>query len=148
MSEKTIFISHSASDTEIMKFFHDAFRETGVKAVAMEYEGWHRNKKPNWRWIRNEITKSKALFVILTKNVALTMHTRNWVAFEIGSAATSFPQKPVYVFNEEGIDFAVPYLNHYFPHPLSSGQRLQMADYISDSQITSAVTRKKAFCQE
>ncbi len=125
-----------------MKFFHNAFKDTGVKAVAMEYEGWHRNKEPNWKWIRKEITKSKALFVILTKNVASIMHTRNWVAFEIGVAAASIPQKPVYVFNEEGVDFAVPYLNHYFPHPLSSRRDFEIADYISDVR---APTAKKDF---
>lgn len=70
------------------------------------------------------------------------MHTRNWVAFEIGVAAASIPQKPVYVFNEEGVDFAVPYLNHYFPHPLSSRRDFEIADYISDVR---APTAKKDF---
>jgi hypothetical protein len=69
----------------------------------MEYEKWLRNKRPNWKWIKDEIQKSRALLV----------------AFEIGMAATSHPAIPIYVFRENNIDFAVPYLNYYFDRPMS-----------------------------
>ena len=66
---KTIFISHSADDLAINQFFRDAFDDTYVKPVMMENEKWSRKEEPNWKWIRKEIKKSTALFVILTKSV-------------------------------------------------------------------------------
>ena len=116
---KTIFISHSADDLAINQFFRDAFDDTYVKPVMMENEKWSRKEEPNWKWIRKEIKKSTALFVILTKSVVSKVQTQNWIAFEIGVAATAIPQKPVYVFREEEVNFPVPYLNHYFPTRIS-----------------------------
>jgi hypothetical protein len=40
----------------------------------MEYEKWSREHKANWMWIRDEIQKSKALFLILTKNIVEKRH--------------------------------------------------------------------------
>lgn len=41
----------------------------GIKPVLMEYEKWSREGRPNWMWIKDGIQKSKALFLILTKNI-------------------------------------------------------------------------------
>jgi TIR domain len=100
-----IFLSHSKDDREIVEYFANKFDDTGIKPVRMEYEKWSRKGKPNWRWIRNEILKSKALFLILTNNIVARVHTHNWVAFEIGVASIRIPIIPVFVFKEENIDF-------------------------------------------
>jgi hypothetical protein len=89
MLASQIFISHSAKDNEISDFFIRKFDDTDVKPVLMDYEKWSRNDRPNWMWIKDEIQKSSALFLILTKNIVKNEYTQNWVAFEIGVAATS-----------------------------------------------------------
>jgi hypothetical protein len=101
----------------------------------MEYEKWSRNGNPNWRWIKDEIQKSRALFLILAKNIVKKEYTQNWVAFEIGVASTCNPPIPVFVFKEENIDFPVPYLNHYFDQPLSNTTRLFSKDLSKDLSL-------------
>jgi hypothetical protein len=86
----------------------------------MEYEKWSRNKKSNGLWIIEEIQKSKAIFIIITKNTIKIEHTQNWVSFEIGVAATCDPKIPIIVFKEQDIDFPIPYLTHYFNESLSN----------------------------
>jgi hypothetical protein len=68
------FNSHSKKDSERVDYFIDKFNDTGVKPVRMEYEKWSREHKANWMWIRDEIQKSKALFLILTKNIVEKRH--------------------------------------------------------------------------
>lgn len=117
---KQIFISHSAKDAKAIKRFLSYFEDTDVKPVLMEYEKWSRNNKPNWLWIKEQIQQSEAVFVILTRNVTNRKPTQNWVAFEIGVAATCAPPKPVVVFRaQERISFPVPYLNHYFRYDIT-----------------------------
>jgi capsid protein len=70
-----IFISHSKNDKEIVPYYVDMFNDTDTKAVRMEYESLSRGDRPNWTWIRDEILKSKALFLILTNNIVATAHT-------------------------------------------------------------------------
>ncbi len=118
MMDEQIFISHSGNDKEILDRVLEHFDDTGVKPVLMEKEKWSRMGKPNWIWIKAEIEKSKALFVVLTQGVVSKPWTQNWVAFEIGVAAECNPPKSVYVIREEDIDFPVPYLDHYLPYPV------------------------------
>jgi hypothetical protein len=131
MLASQIFISHSAKDNEISDFFIRKFDDTDVKPVLMEYEKWSRNDRPNWMWIKDEIQKSSVLFLILTKNIVKNEYTQNWVAFEIGVAATSNPPIPIFVFREQNIDFPVPYLNYYFDQPLSNTRHLFSRDVSS-----------------
>ena len=113
-----IFISHSKNDNKddkgIVRYFVNMFSDTDVKPVLMEYEELSREEKPNWMWIRDEILRSKALFLILTKNIVDKTHTQNWVAFEIGVASTRSPVIPVFLFQEQNVNFPVPYVSHYF----------------------------------
>jgi hypothetical protein len=115
IAQNQIFISHSGKDQDVKNEIANVFADTGTKQVFMEYERYSRDGKPNWKWIRDEIRKSKAVFVILTRNINSTPQTRNWVSFEIGVAATCDPPIPVYVFREEDVNFPVPYLSVYFP---------------------------------
>lgn len=108
MPRNQIFISHSAKDKEISSFFIRKFGNTSVKPVLMEYEKWSRNNRPNWKWIKDEIQKSSALFLVLTKNLVKNEYTQNWISFEIEVAATSHPTIPIFVFREHNIDFPVP----------------------------------------
>ncbi len=84
----------------------------------MEYEGHSRNGRANWEWVREEVNKSDAFILILSKNATGSEHTRNWIAFELGIAANSKPPKQVTVIKEEDVIFPLPYLGVYFPYPL------------------------------
>jgi hypothetical protein len=112
-----------------MQFFRSLFDDTNVKPVFMEFEKWSRNYNPNWFWIKKEIQKSKALIVILTKNITMRTQTQNWVAFEIGVAASCKPSLPIFVFREENVDFPVPYLTWYFDEPVTSTDYLKPNDF-------------------
>ena len=109
MKKSQIFISHSSRDRKKTSFLRNLFDVTNVKPVLMEFEKRSRNNNPNWSWIKEEIQKSKALVVVLTKNITKRSFTQNWVAFEIGVAATCRPPLPIFVFRED-VDFPVPYL--------------------------------------
>jgi hypothetical protein len=136
---KTIFISHSADDHEINRFFRDAFDDTVVEPVMMENKKWSRGNEANWMWIKKEIQNSGALFVLLTKSVVSKIQTQNWMSFEIGVAAAF--QKPVYVFNEEEVNFPMPYLNHYFPNRTSVPSR-SSGDLVNFSGILDELKAK------
>jgi hypothetical protein len=112
-----IFISHSGKDRDILDEILQSFSGTGVEPVLME-ERLH-NGEPNWLWIKREIQKSDALFVILSRGLVAQEHTQNWVAFEIGVAAGCEPPKPVFVITGESVRFPVPYLDHYFPYSMT-----------------------------
>jgi hypothetical protein len=116
---KQIFISHSGKDREIVDAIIRSFNDTGVKPILVEDMEWSSNPEPNWLWIKNQIIKSQALFVILSKGLVAQEYTQNWVAFEIGVAAGCDPPKPVCVMTGEQVKFPVPYLNHFFPYSIT-----------------------------
>jgi hypothetical protein len=129
MKKDQIFISHSSKDKNEMQFFRTLFDDTNVKPVFMEFEKWSRNFNPNWCWIKEEIERSKALFVVLTKNITTRTYTQNWVTYEIGVAASCRPPLPVFVFREEDVDFPVPYLTWYSDEPVTSLDYLKPQDF-------------------
>jgi len=79
-----IFVSHSQYDKDIRSSFDTVFARTGVKSVCMEFE--RINQLPAWEPIRNEIKVSETVFLLLGPNIRSSIHTQNWVAFEVGLA--------------------------------------------------------------
>jgi hypothetical protein len=118
MEQKQVFISHSQQDTESLKILREICAQNRIKAVQMEYEGHIRAGRANWDWVRDEIEKSVAFVLILTKNAIAAEYTKNWIAWEIGVAANCKPPKQVCVIKEEEVYFPLPYLSLYIPHPL------------------------------
>jgi len=111
-----IFVSHSRYDEEIRKELSEVFAVArGADPVYMEFEDF---LPPAWQKITNEIRSSEALFVLLGPNLSKTIHTQNWVAFEVGLACAF--DKEVWVFEQEGsyIEFPVPYLTDYMIYDL------------------------------
>lgn len=112
--EEQIFISHTFEDvTEINKLIQELFADSGIKPFIASVETWRRGSKPNWLWIKEEIDKSKALFLFITPSILKREYTQNWIAYETGIAATLNPQKPVWVFQIAPVEFRIPYLTHY-----------------------------------
>lgn len=102
-----------------------SFNGTHVKPLTFESEVWQENNEPMALWVKREILRSKALFVILTRNLVSKRHTQNWVAFEIGIAAGSRREIPIYVITADKVNFLVPFLNHYFSYSPTSHISIQ-----------------------
>lgn len=121
-----IFVSHSAEDEEIKKFFGTLFGTTNVKATYKEIEGF--STPEAWLEIQNDIQRSKAIFVLLGPNVQKIQHTRDWVVWE--SAMASPMRKDIWVFEPyEGlgkIDVIIPHVDHYMVYQ----QTKDFQDYI------------------
>jgi hypothetical protein len=106
-----IFVSHSQYDKDIRTKFDTAFaRVENVAARCMEFE---RIYPPAWQMIRDEIRGSEAVFLLLGPNIRGSIHTQNWVAFEVGLACAF--ARDVWVFEQQNanVEFPVPYLTDY-----------------------------------
>lgn len=110
-----IFVSHSQHDKEIRASFDTVFARTGVKSMCMEFE---RVYPPAWEIIKNEIHASETVFLLLGPNIQSSIHTQNWIAFEVGLACAY--GKEVWVFEQEAsyIEFPIPYLTDYMIYNL------------------------------
>ena len=145
---KQIFMSHSQKDAIVIQVFNEIFAKTGVKPVWMEYDKWSQGEdEPNWSWISRHIDMSDTVgvFVLLTRNVIdtndskRTLATQNWVAYEIGIAATA--SKPVFVFKEEDVDFPVPYLTNYMPYSVTEVLTSDEKEWLSPENAKNAKDR-------
>jgi hypothetical protein len=112
-----IFVSHSKYDKDIRASFDTVFARTGVKSVCMEFE---QMRSPEWQEIKNAVNSSEAVFLLLGQNVRRSIHTQNWIAFEVGLACAF--SKDVWVFEQEGsnIKFPIPYLTDYMIYNLEN----------------------------
>lgn len=105
-----IFLSHSQADLNIINIFRNAFNETQVYPVLMEYEKF---PNPPWAAIKNTIESSSALFVLLSNNLKISDHTQNWVSYEVGIADEA--KKEIWVFEDlnNQVIFPLPKVHHY-----------------------------------
>ena len=119
-----IFVSHSQYDKDIRASFDMVFARTGVKSICMKFE---RIYPPAWQEIKNQITASEAVFLLLGPNIRSSIHTQNWVAFEVGLACAF--GKEVWVFEQYDsyIEFPIPYLTDYLLYNLEDSNQF---DYV------------------
>jgi len=106
-----IFLSHSSADEEVRDYFLKVSGLAGVQAVSVEFEYF---PPPPWKYIKDQIFQSDALFLLLGPNVIdRGIYTQNWISFEIGLACQL--NKEIWVFEQFDIPvrFPVPYLDHY-----------------------------------
>jgi len=114
-----VFVSHTQRDVEFCDIFDRACARVGIRAFRSEFE---KIKLPAWETIRDAIRKSRALFLLIGKELVraqalpdpLWPYTQNWIAYEIGIAC----QREIDVWvicDDVTINFPVPYLNNYLP---------------------------------
>ena len=114
-----VFVSHTHGDKEFCHIFDRACAQVGIKAFRSEFE---RIELPVWETIRNAIRKSRALFLLIGKELARLQalpdpswpYTQNWIANEIGIACERGIDVWV-ICDDVEINFPVPYLNNYLP---------------------------------
>src|SRR5688500_11929605 len=107
-----IFVSHSQRDKESIHFLLEAFAGTKVKPQLEEFE-----KTPPSGVTAHKITQdiqvSNAVFVLLSERVETLPHTRDWVAWECGTAMN----KEIWVFEPfealGKIRIVIPRFDHY-----------------------------------
>lgn len=119
-----VFISHSRYDKEYCGAFESACNRVGLASFRSEFESV---EKPPWKTIKGEIGKSRALFVLIGKelrnrqrrrrrdSIKYTnwLFTQNWISYEIGVASQR--GKDVWVLSDSAdINFPIPYLNNYY----------------------------------
>lgn len=119
-----IFVSHSQYDQDIRTYFDTIFARTGVIPKCMEFETIY---PPAWAEIKQQISGSEAVFLLLGPNIRRTCFTENWVAFEVGVSCAF--NKAVWVFEPNGIanNFPIPYLTDYV---IYDAQAREHFDYI------------------
>ena len=59
-----VFVSHTQKDVEFLDIFDRACARVGIKAFRSEFENI---ELPAWKTIRNEIRKSRVLFLLVGK---------------------------------------------------------------------------------
>lgn len=106
-----IFFSHSKQDKDIVHFFLEAFAGTKVKPHCEEFEA----QPPRGIGAEKtaaDIQASNAIFVLLSENVEKLHHTRDWVAWECGTALNNdiWVFEPVRSLNR--VSVAVPRVTH------------------------------------
>lgn len=109
-STKTVFISHSKKDAELVEIINHNFRSVGVTPLFMEFTP---ESEPPHKKIEERVKLSSAVFLFLTQNVFSSEYTKNWISFEVGLAKAN--NKPVYVMEDlnNKVNFPIPYLTDY-----------------------------------
>jgi hypothetical protein len=122
MISDQIFLSHSRDDADIRDYFLKIFGLVGFKGKAVEFENV---PPPPWIYIKEEIEKSRALFLLLGENVVdRGIYTQNWISFEVGLACQM--GKPIWVFepDDREVLFPVPFFNYYVNYNLGNKESL------------------------
>ena len=116
-----IFISHSQKDEDIISLFSKVFGSTHVRSIFMEYEKMVHGHDIKSEDIKKEMQNSAALFIILSKNVKNNAHTRDWILWESGVAASLGKDIWIFELNSDfgKIDVVIPYFTHYIPIDLN-----------------------------
>lgn len=112
----TIFVTHSRHDAPILEHIVGLIRSVNVEPILYLYDPM--NTTTAWEEIRNDIRRSRALFVVLSNNLSSSPHTQNWVGWEVG-VACAFNRR-VWVFEElhHTVSFPIPYFTDYVPYDL------------------------------
>ncbi len=122
-----IFVSHTKFDAEFFDVLDRAEGRLGkIHLYRSEYE---KIESPPWSTISNELMKSRALFLLIGKELVKQQasadtspearekwkHTQNWIAYEIGIASARFMDIWVLCDDVE-TNFPVPHMNNYVLH--------------------------------
>lgn len=109
-----IFVSHSSKDHELLSLIWRAFAATHVRGVFEEFEAITKGPATSSR-IATDIRHSNATFIVLSTHVENLKHTRDWISWESGVAASA--KRPIWVIEPvselTSLFVVVPQLTHY-----------------------------------
>jgi len=109
----TIFISHSRRDEDLVTAMAKVLRNIGHTPIIEEFIPEEEKEPIPYEEIRKNVNLSQYVFLFLTDNIVATEYTHNWVAFEVGLAASTM--RRLFVFERAGVPvpFPIPYLTDY-----------------------------------
>jgi len=113
-----IFLAHSSEDKEYLDTIGDTFYGTDISIyIASRIM----EPKPPLKKVVVAIETSRALFALVTRNVANHRDTRDWVTFELGYAEAH--SKSIFAWVAEGIEplEVLKYLTTYQPFEDAEG---------------------------
>ena len=117
------FISHSREDMELVNRIYKALYQAGVEPKLAEFEELGEKGKLSAPQIKEMIMNSSWTLVFLTPKVTASVHTQNWVAYEVG--VSHGLSRPVWIFEDEKrivSEFPIPYLDYYFLYDPQNSQ--------------------------
>ena len=111
------FISHSRKDKELVNRIYKICSRARIRPNIAEFEEIEEGKL-NAEDIASMISRSRFFVLFLTRHVIGSIHTQNWVAYEVGYAhgmkTTSLLSLDIYVFEPfDQLKFPIPYLDYY-----------------------------------
>ena len=111
-----VFMSHSRKDKNGRTFFDGLFSRENISSYWYSYEG---PSPPHAERLKNCITRSVSVFVLLSQYMNDNLYTLAWISYEVGAAYAA--GKKIWVFHKLGdeITFPVPYVTAYIERPRS-----------------------------
>lgn len=115
------FVSHSRKDLKIVNNAFKMCHRAKIEPNIAEFEDIERGKL-GAKEIRDMIDASELFLLFLSENVvnekepSKTIHTQNWVSFELGCAYAQKREKEKFIFVFEPFNqlhFPIPYLDYY-----------------------------------
>jgi len=115
-----VFLSHTKFDKDFCNKFDNICSNVGVRRFRSEFA--QIDKLP-WRTIKEQLNKSRALFLLVGKELVSQQaspynpgwkFTQNWISYEVGIAH----QRNIDIWvvcDSIQINFPVPYFNNYVP---------------------------------
>jgi len=130
-----VFLSHTKLDSAFCDRFDNICANVGIRRFRSEFAYI---EKPSWRTIKEQLGKSRALFLLVGKQLVEQQaspynpdwrFTQNWISYEVGIAH----QRNIDVWvvcDSVGINFPVPYFNNYKPDGLEPPDAMEYMEFI------------------
>jgi len=135
-----VFIAHTKFDKDFCDKFDNICSNVGMKRFRSEFA---EIDKPPWRTIKEQLGKSRALFLLIGKelvNRQASQHnpdwkfTQNWISYEVGVAH----QRKIDIWvvcDSVQINFPLPYFNNYMPFGLDPGASMEYMNAILEAYL-------------
>lgn len=132
---RCVFLSHTKLDSDFCDRFDNICANVGIRRFRSEFAYI---EKPSWRTIKEQLGKSRALFLLVGKKLIEQQaypynpdwkFTQNWISYEVGIAH----QRNIDVWvvcDSVEINFPVPYFNNYKPDGLEPPDAMGYMEYV------------------
>lgn len=136
-----VFLSHTRFDKDFCDKFDNICSNVGMQRFRSEFA---QIDKPPWRTIKEQLGKSRALFLLVGKELVNRQaspynpewkHTQNWISYEVGIAH----QRNIDIWvvcDSMQINFPVPYFNNYVPFGLEPGDSMQYMNAVLETYLS------------
>jgi hypothetical protein len=140
MANTRVFLSHTKFDKDFCDKFDNICSNVGMKRFRSEFA---EIDKPPWQTIKEQLGKSRALFLLIGKELVNRQasqynpdwkFTQNWISYEVGIAH----QRNIDIWvvcDSVQINFPVPYFNNYVPFGLDPGASMEYMNMVLENYL-------------